>query len=243
VGISGPSSGARLFAWTQTILELSDFSLAMDAPGRSVIASRRITKLRCVLATLFTLMALNLPERMTHSVLAQESENSPSGMGTIGEYVQDGNARESAREGVREIPDLGIVVRNGTGKLQSGAILRGPIVTSVIPDGPAGRAGLRNQHDIARPVLMGVFIAGSLVFPPAFFGAAVVAASDLGESHDTIIAVDSERTRDVQELEDAVARSHEGPILYLSVIRGGRRSQIQAFVRAEDAETEHRVQN
>ena len=200
--------------------------------------------LRSVLLTLFMLMALNLPERMTRSLLAQESGNSPSGTGTIEEYVRDENAREkNPPEGVREIPDIGIEVCDGTGKLQSGALLRGPIVTSVIPDGPAGRAGLKNQRDIARPVLMGVFIAGALVFPPAFFGAAVVASSNIGESHDTIVAVDSERTRDVQELEDAIDRSREGPILYLSVIRGGRRSQIQVFVRAENDKTEQRVQN
>jgi len=206
--------------------------------------SFRILKRRVVLPTLFMLMTLNLPGRMTHSALAQESENSPSGTGTMEEYVRDENAREkNPPEGVREIPDLGIEVCNGTGKLQSGALLRGPIVTSVIPDGPAGRAGLRNQRDIARPVLMGVFIAGSLVFPPAFFGAALVATSNLGETHDTIVAVDSERTRDVQELEDAINRSREGPILYLSVIRGGRRSQIQVFVRAENDETEQKVQN
>jgi hypothetical protein len=46
----------------------------------------------------------------------------------------------------------------------------------------------------------------ALAFPPAIFGAVAIADSNLGESHDTIIAVDSERTRDVEDLENAIAR-------------------------------------
>jgi S1-C subfamily serine protease len=152
--------------------------------------------------------------------------------------LQNKAPREGFAESAREIPELGIEVCNGTGKLTSGLSLRGPVVMRVTPDGPAGHAGFRNQENTTKSVLAGVLIAGALIFPPALVGAAVVADSNLRESHDTIIAVDSQRTRDVQELEDAIDRGREGPILYFSVIRGGRRSQIQVFVHVRNDQTE-----
>jgi hypothetical protein len=87
------------------------------------------------------------------------------------------------------------------------------------------------QRNLGKAILTGAFIAGGLVFPPALLGALVLGESDIGESHETIVAVDSERTRDVEELERAIGKSHEGPILYLSVVRGGLRNQIRVFVR------------
>jgi hypothetical protein len=58
-----------------------------------------------------------------------------------------------------------------------------------------------------------------MVFPPAMFMAVLVSQGDVGESHDLIIAVDGERTRNIADLEDALDRAHNGEIVYLVVVR------------------------
>jgi len=190
----------------------------------------RTMKRRFASTAAFVLLALILPEGACNAVRSQEPENSLSALGSIDEYVREEDPLEGSAESALEIRELGIEVRNGTGKLTSGASLPGPIVMRVTADGPAGRAGLRNQRHTTKSVLVDVFIVGALVFPPALFGAVAVADSNFGESHDTIIAVDSERTRDIQELEEAIGRSREGPLLYLTLIRRGRRRQIHVFL-------------
>ncbi len=57
----------------------------------------------------------------------------------------------------------------------------------------------------------------------------VVSQSQIGESHDTIIAVDSERVENVEQLESAIGAARTGQIIYLTVVRGGTRRQIQVF--------------
>ncbi len=174
-------------------------------------------------------------------VRAQQSDGQPYEVGSADEYVRDDNpgpAPELSPRTVHEVPELGIEVSDGMGKLETGAALHGLIVTRVQPDGPAARAGLKNQRDVAKAVLMGTLVAGSLFFPPAFFGAIAVSQSDIGESHDTIVAVDSERTRDFKDLDHVIRRSGEGPILYLSVIRGGRRNQVELIVNTLRGQTE-----
>jgi S1-C subfamily serine protease len=65
-----------------------------------------------------------------------------------------------------------------------------------------------------------------VVFPPAMFVAILAQQSEVGESHDLIIAVDGERTRNTVDLQDALDRVHDGEIVYLDVIRAGRRQHI-----------------
>jgi len=165
---------------------------------------------------------------MTLSVGAQDSNYSSSaGLGSVDEYV-----REKNHGLIHDVSELGVTVRNGTARLEKGAELRGAEVIRVVPDGPAARAGLSGeQRNLGKAILTGAFIAGGVVVPPALLGALVLGESDIGESHETIVAVDSERTRDVEELERAIDKSHEGPILYLSVVRRGLRNQIRVFVR------------
>jgi S1-C subfamily serine protease len=68
-------------------------------------------------------------------------------------------------------------------------------------------------------------LATAAFFPPAML--CVMALSGIGESHETIIAVDGERTRDVTDFEEAIEKAKAGEVVYLTVVTGGRREQIR----------------
>lgn len=131
------------------------------------------------------------------------------------------------------MPEWGIEIVNGTGRLETGATLRGVRVIRVLPKLPAAPAGLRDQRNRGRAILLGALVAGGLIFPPILLAAFAVGQGDLGDSHDTIIAVDAERTRDVIELENAIRKGRGAPIEYLSVVRDSKRNQIQVLVWTE----------
>ena len=49
----------------------------------------------------------------------------------------------------------------------------------------------------------------------------------MGQPHETIIAVDGERTRDVTDFEEVIEKAKPGEVVYLTVVSGGRREQIR----------------
>jgi S1-C subfamily serine protease len=141
----------------------------------------------------------------------------------IGEFEPQIPARLSGR---RLVPALRIEVANGESKLTRGPSVTGIKVISVDPDGPAAIAGLQSERMMARTALTTALAVGGVVFPPAMFVAMLAQQSDVGESHDLIIAVDGERTRNIVDLQDALDRAHDGEIVYLVVVRAGRRQHI-----------------
>jgi S1-C subfamily serine protease len=77
---------------------------------------------------------------------------------------------------------------------------------------------------------LGVVVIGTLlVFPPALFGVGLVPKLHWKTAHDVIVAVDAERTRNICDLEALLRKAKAGEIIYLTVVRDGRREQIQAM--------------
>jgi hypothetical protein len=173
------------------------------------------------------LVSLILAETASSALWAQGYDNQPSDVGSVDDYT-----RQQDLDQTHEVVQLGVEVRDGDGALDGGNSLRGVTVIRVIPDGPAARAGLRDERIVGQSILMGVLAVGGLFFPPALFAAVSLSGTDIGVARDTIIAVDSERTRDVSDLAYEIDQRRDGPIVYLTVIRGGHRNQIRVFMSA-----------
>jgi S1-C subfamily serine protease len=145
-------------------------------------------------------------------------------LGSVKDYVSGGPYAVGGNE--NQVSALGIEVANGESKLTRGTPVIGIKVISVDPNGPAAIAGLQSERMIGRTALTAALAVGGMVFPPAMFIAILVSQGDVGESHDLIIAVDGERTRNIADLQDALSREDGGEIVYLIVVRAGRRECV-----------------
>jgi S1-C subfamily serine protease len=157
---------------------------------------------------------------------------SGQGLGSADDYVQS-NPDFYAQSNpdfvdTYEGPLLGIAVRNGMGGLEHGGQLSGVEILTVVPGSPGGAAGLhgrRHRGGVFQTALIVGILASAAFFPPAMMG--VMVLSGIGESLETIIAVDGERTRDVTDFEEAIEKAEPGEVVYLTVVSGGRREQIR----------------
>ncbi len=155
---------------------------------------------------------------------ANQSQAQSQALGSVKDYVS--GDPYAVGENEDQVSALGIEVANGESKLTRGPSVTGIKVISVDPNGPAAIAGLQSERMIGRTALTAALAVGGMVFPPAMFMAILVSQGDVGESHDLIIAVDGERTRNVADLQDALSREDGGEIVYLVVVRAGRRECV-----------------
>jgi S1-C subfamily serine protease len=132
-----------------------------------------------------------------------------------------------------EDPLMGIEVNNGWGELKSGQRLSGVEILRVTPDGPGAAAGLQSQRAAVQTALTIALTVGAIFFPPAILGLIEVQQSGLGESHDLIMAVDGQRTRNLDDFRRAIGEAEAGGIVYLTVISGGERNQVRVELSAE----------
>lgn len=149
----------------------------------------------------------------------EETQTSES----INDYTRD----ESGEDRDLILPVIGVAVREETGRAENGAPLAGVGVLKVVANSPADSAGLRGQLALLRTTAVVALFAGGMFFPPAMLGAMVLEQSDIGDSHDLILAVDGYRTRSLMQFQRALARAEPGEIVYLSAIRGGERHQFR----------------
>jgi hypothetical protein len=157
-----------------------------------------------------------------------DQTDSGQGLGSVAEYEQTA----PLAAGGYESSLLGIAVENQTewlGQspwLEHGRWVRGVEILMVKPGSPGEVAGLRDSRSGA--IKTTLLITGFLVaafFPPAVIG--VIALSKAAESHEMIIAVDGNRTCDVTDFEEAMRKVETGEVVYLTVVRHGRREQIR----------------
>ncbi len=167
------------------------------------------------------------------SSTAAMAGQSPSeqGLGSAEDYVQSNP--DSYVQSDPDVADayksplLGILVKSGRGVLGHGSLVDGVEVLTVIPGSPAGAAGLHGSRlgALHTGVLTLGIITAAVFFPPAIIG--VLALNGIAESRNTIIAVDGERTRDVNDFEEVIAKAHPGEMVYLTIVNRGQRRQIR----------------
>jgi hypothetical protein len=146
---------------------------------------------------------------------------------TADEYVNGSAGTENELTGIEL---LGITVIIGTAQLKEGGTVQGVRVCSVMAGTSGAVAGLRGEEDGVAAVLTVGFFAASMFFPPALLGALAVHELRIGEAYDLIIAVDGRRTHNVVELREALTPVTAGELVYLVVVRNGRRDYIAAAI-------------
>ncbi|HUY19552.1 MAG TPA: PDZ domain-containing protein [Candidatus Binataceae bacterium] len=132
---------------------------------------------------------------------------------------------------------IGMVVREAHRKVDGGGEVPGLLIVSVMPGSPAAAAGLKGMRTGAHALLEGAAVAASLFFPPAIMAVALVDGSGIGESSDMIIGIDSVRVTNFLDFTDRMRQEQPGDIIYLSVIRNGRRMQVRVKVPGTPATT------
>jgi predicted metalloprotease with PDZ domain len=125
---------------------------------------------------------------------------------------------------------IGMVVREGHRKVDDGGEVAGLLIVSVMAGSPAADAGLKGVRTGTHVMLEGAAVAASLFFPPAIMAVALVDSTRVGESYDMIIAVDSVRVTNFLDFNDRMRQVQPGDIIYLGVIRNGKRMQVQVKV-------------
>lgn len=128
---------------------------------------------------------------------------------------------------------FGMQLREAKRSFKSGEEADGLLITAVAKGSPAASAGLRpyshTVHDaIAAAAMVGAVFSGGL-------SVVVIPALDymqVGESYDMIIGVDGSRVTNFLDFQDRMRDLQPGEVVYLSVLRDGKRLQVTIPVTA-----------
>ena len=153
--------------------------------------------------------------------------------GYIDPQQQFGNAAAYTADGAFTSP-IGVELAEGSRKLANGQEAQGLMVLEVTKGSPAATAGLHGYKHSAHSALQGAFIAAAL-FPSPFAPIAMLALpvielTHVGESYDMIIGVDGSRVTNYLDFTDRIHEARPGEIVYLSVLRDGKRAQMKVFL-------------
>ena len=135
---------------------------------------------------------------------------------SLQEFIQEGDNTSS----------LGIEVQEAQRKTRSGKMADGLVIVGVIKGSPADLAGLRAYRRTTSDVIKVVAVGAALVFPPAVLVAALADQVNIGDTYDLIIGVDGTRVTNFLDFEDRIREVQPGEIVYLNIVRNGKRMQV-----------------
>jgi S1-C subfamily serine protease len=121
---------------------------------------------------------------------------------------------------------LGLQLREDQRKLSDGEVANGLMIVGVDKQSAAATAGLHALQHTGHDVAEGIAIAAAMFFPPAVLAVPIVAAVNMGETYDMIIGVDGSRVTNYLDFEDRMRDIQPGEIVYLSIVRNGKRVQV-----------------
>ena len=110
--------------------------------------------------------------------------------------------------------------------LSSGEEADGLLVIAVAKDSPAAEAGLHAYSNTRHDMITGLAIGAAMFFPPAILLIPALDYAAVGQSYDLIIGVDGSRVRNFLDFEDRIRNIQPGEMIYLSVVRDGKRVQL-----------------
>src|SRR5579862_7663199 len=192
------------------------------------------------LRTMTMLIALPILSLAYHPSARADCEqfDASAEIGSVRDYVS--NSYPGAHLVPAHVPLLGLSVIPAKTKMASGGEVLGLAVTKVDSTSPAEDAGILGQRTnpghIAEKIGAGVVLTGAaLIFPPAAIGLVFINKMGSNQKYDLIVAVDSERTRSLFDLETSLRLAQPGQIVYLTVVRDGRPLQFRITVPSSGA--------
>ena len=131
---------------------------------------------------------------------------------------------------------FGMQLREAKRSLKSGEDADGLLITTVQKGGPAATAGLHPYTHGVHDALAGAAMAAAMIPPfgaPAILLLPVLDIMQVGESYDMIIGVDGSRVTNFLDFQDRMRDLQPGEIIYLSIVRNGKRLQVTLPVTAD----------
>jgi S1-C subfamily serine protease len=146
-------------------------------------------------------------------------------------YPLEQNTNEVEPPGLKEYMDaseeislFGIDLRIERRKVEKE--IQGLLVVDIAPGSPGAGAGLHPYRQPTRDILNGVGMLATMAFPPAAVVVPIVESIPLGEAYDLIIGVDGARVANFLDFYDCMRNVQPGEIVYLNILRNGRRVQV-----------------
>ena len=121
---------------------------------------------------------------------------------------------------------IGALLQHNCTELTHHQVACGLAILEIRPGSPAAAAGMRPYSGLVHTLLGATVMSAAMVFPPAIVGLGLVEDSHVGESYDLIIGVDGRRIHSIPDFEDAISEAKIGDLIYLTLVRGGKRLQI-----------------
>ncbi len=153
-------------------------------------------------------------------------EGGPPKLANLDEFVSNDATYESP---------VGALLQHNCTALADRQIACGLAVLEVHPGSAAAAAGMRPYSGLGHTLLGAAVVSAAMVFPPAIAGLGFVEETHIGESFDLIIGVDGHRIRSISDFQAAASDIRIGDLIYLSLVRNGKRLQIPAKITRQTA--------